>query len=705
MIQFLLGMILWVFALGITTAQAEDTPPNILIIFADDLGYEAVGAYGGQSYSTPEIDRMASEGITFTRAYTSPVCTPSRVSLHTGLYTSDHGWTDVLDVHNGTATKVDFTQLPTFAQRARAEGYETSVTGKWQLATYVHHPTHLSEAGFDSWCFWQIWSGTEKTERYWDPYLNRDGNVLDNLEDKFGPDVLKDYVIEKMTEARDAGKPFLIVHNEMLPHVPIVKTPDDISAGRSASLSNMIHYMDKLTGEILAEIDALGIRDNTYVFFIGDNGTDTGATRQTVDGPVSSGKRDLTDGGTHVPFIVWGPDAIPRGSTSSDLVDITDMFPTICAIAGIQIPTDLGLRGRSILPQIEGRRGVPRHWVHQGIANKESIFDGSWRRRSDGELRDARALPLEPVVTTPGSESNRALDRIEYLFSSLLPAGSGSPTTIIDNNAATGVTFTGTWQVSTNSSQHYGSNYHHDQNSGQGSKSVSYALNVPSTQTYEIFMHWPADTNRATNCKVSIIHKNGTYETTVNQKTNGRTWVSLGNFALDAGTGTLTLSNDDADGYVIADAVGFSVPGSQVADEYLDWARAYFGADTVADTTLEASVWGASANPDGDAYANGVECGLGFNPTLTETTPAIEIRELNGSPAFYSTLRTGSLDFTVTPQVTTNLTPGTWTSLNGELEEIKRTPISAEYDEVFLAPPPDQPIETPIFFRYEMNRN
>ncbi len=680
--------------------------PNILIIFVDDLGYEAVGAHGGLTYATPEIDTMASEGIIFSRAYTSPVCTPSRVSLHTGLYTSDHGWTNVLDVHYGTSTKVDFTSLNTFAQLARDEGYATSVTGKWQLATYVHHPTHLSDAGFDSWCFWQIWSGTKKTERYWDPYLNRDGSVLTGLEDKFGPDVLKDYVIEKMTEARDAGEPFLIVHNEMLPHSPIVKSPDDIAEGRSASLGNMIGYMDKLTGELLDAVESLGIRESTYVFFIGDNGTDTGASRQTMDGSVSDGKRDLTDGGTHVPFIVWGPSSIAKGTTSTDLVDITDMFPTICALAGISIPSEIPLRGRSIVPQLEGRRGAPRHWVHQGISNQESIFDGKWRLRSDGELRDARALPLEPIVSSPSSESNRAQDRLEYLFSFLrTDPDTVSPTTVIDNNAATGVTFTGTWQLSTNSSEHYGSNYHHDQNSGQGTKSVSYALNVPTTGLYEIFIRWPSDTNRATNCALTLTHKDGSLQTTVNQKINGGIWVSLGEFSFDAGTGVLSLSNESADGYVIADAVGFSIAGKEPDDGYVLWARSYFGSEIVDDPEQESTVWGADANPDGDLYANVVECGLGLDPTNGLETPAVEIRKLNGEPAFYSIVRSGTDYLNLTPKVSTDLSSGTWSNPTGQLEERQRNYLSPDYDEVYLVPPSSQPLEDQLFFRYDVRRN
>ena len=116
-------------------SSVESARPNILIIFPDDMGYETIGAYGGLDFETPRIDRMAGEGVRFDRAYTSPVCTPSRVSLHTGTYTFDHGALDVLPVHKGTKDFFDFSKMPSFAMLLRDSGYETSVTGKSQLAT------------------------------------------------------------------------------------------------------------------------------------------------------------------------------------------------------------------------------------------------------------------------------------------------------------------------------------------------------------------------------------------------------------------------------------------------------------------------------------------------------------------------------------------------------------------------------------------
>ena len=119
---------------NIMAADMEKTP-NIIFIFADDIGYEALNCYGGLDFKTPHLDKMAAEGLRFQKMYTSPVCTPSRVSMHTGLYTFRHKHTTVLPVHLGSSQKVDFQEMPTYAQQLRQNGYATNVTGKWQLAT------------------------------------------------------------------------------------------------------------------------------------------------------------------------------------------------------------------------------------------------------------------------------------------------------------------------------------------------------------------------------------------------------------------------------------------------------------------------------------------------------------------------------------------------------------------------------------------
>ena len=425
--------------------SAPPARPNIVLIMADDLGYEALNCYGGLDFETPNLNRMAQQGLRFSRAYTSPVCTPSRVSLHTGLYVNRHGHVNVLPVHLGTDKAVDFRKFPTFAQRIRANDYRTSVTGKWQLATLEKHPDHIRDAGFDSWCVWQIWKKGEKTDRHWNPTFNQDGAIREDIADRFGPDVLCDYVIAQMHAAKAAGKPFLIVHNELLPHWPVVETPDDRRLKREPSLAHFIHYMDKLVGRLLDEVEALGIRDNTYVFFMGDNGTwepdfrnpkagqpgEGPHTRHTTAGKVNGGKNQLNDGGSHVPLLVWGPPSVPAGAVCDDLVDIVDLFPTFCELTGTELPASVAIDGRSLIAQVHGKPGIRRAWVHHALASNlggENLFDGRFRLfRHGGKMIDARALPSEKPADLNDPEVVAAKARLEAVFQEIQPQGPRPP--------------------------------------------------------------------------------------------------------------------------------------------------------------------------------------------------------------------------------------------------------------------------------------
>ncbi len=363
-------------------AELPTDAPNFLLLFADDLGYETLGCYGGLDFSTPNLDRLATDGMRFSRAYTSPVCTPSRMSLYTGAYTARHGYYNVLPVHKGTKKAVDFKgRWRTYARVLRDAGYATSVTGKWQLATLEFHPNHCRDAGFDSWCVWQIWRDGAKTTRYWRPCLNHDGRIREDIAKRFGPDVLADYVIAQMKSATEAGKPFAIHHNMMLPHWPIVETPNEKASGKKGSLAGMIAYMDAVCGRIVAAVDELGIAEDTYVIFMGDNGTEAfGKPRKTKAGIVEGGKRDLTDAGTHIPLIVRRPGSVEAGAVADDLVDMADWFPTFCELAGLETPENVALDGVSLAGRILRGKPSTRQWVTAGFGGKAKVFDGkTWK--------------------------------------------------------------------------------------------------------------------------------------------------------------------------------------------------------------------------------------------------------------------------------------------------------------------------------------
>ena len=392
-----LGFGLW----GSDLNGAGEQTPNILFIVADDLGYEKLGCYGGLGTRTPNLNRLAKEGMRFDRAYGSPVCTPTRMSIYTGEYPTRHGYTGVLPVHTGTDEAVDFSsRFSTYAQQLRKAGYKTSVTGKWQLATLEIYPEHIRGAGFDSWCIWQIWSQGEKTTRYWNPTLNQDGTILPGLEEQFGPDVLARYVVSQMRAAVEAKQPFLIHHNMLLPHEPIVETPQDRKKGVDPSLDRMIRYLDQLVGGLVRAVDEMGIAENTCIIFLGDNGTDTiHQIRTTRAGLVRGGKRTLDDGGTHLPLIVRWKGTVEAGGVAEDLVDVVDLLPTFCELAGAPLPEGKVIDGVSLAGRLLRHEPVGRKVAVAGFQKEFSAFDGSWRLNSGGEVIDARDLPREVTIS------------------------------------------------------------------------------------------------------------------------------------------------------------------------------------------------------------------------------------------------------------------------------------------------------------------
>jgi len=424
--RFALGIISWVFCAGYLSA-AEPDPPNILLLFADDLGYEKLSCYGGRDVATTHLDSFAEQSLVFTRAYTSAVCTPSRMSLLTGRYAVNHGFTKVLPVHLGTEKAMDFTAMTTLPQLLRRAGYVTSVTGKWQLATLEHHPNHIDVAGFDSWCVWQIWRNGAKTTRYWDPCFNQDGNVRTDIADRYGPDVLADYVIERMRSAKKSGQPFYIHHNMLLPHWPILPTPNEKTSGEQASLDRNIIYLDQLVGRILRALDQLELADDTWVLFVGDNGTDSDLPRRTRFGEVTGGKAILGDAGMHVPMIIRPPSRFRASHVTrqiDDLIDITDLLPTLCELGNAEIkPTEMkSIDGISFASRLKGTGGTStRNFVTGAYAGDDCVFDGSWRlHRKASLLYDCRQLPIEKIADDRDPEARSARLRLTKILTDIV---------------------------------------------------------------------------------------------------------------------------------------------------------------------------------------------------------------------------------------------------------------------------------------------
>ena len=340
------------------SAEAETaSPPNIVLIMADDLGYETLECNGGTSYQTPNLNQLAAEGMRFAYAYATPLCTPSRVQIMTGKY----------NFRNYEQFGYLNPKEKTFANFLQEAGYATAIAGKWQLEGEENGPYPF---GFDEYCLWQLTRG-DFWYRYKDPVIYQNGEKLDSLEGKYGPDVFTDFILNFIEKQSQQPQPFLVYYPMVLVHDPFQPTPDmenfDTYAieglNDTTYFRNMMAYMDRQVGKIVAKLDELQLRENTLVIFTGDNGTDRDVVSYMGNKAIRGDKGYTTDAGTHVPFIASWQGVIAEGEIEDDLIDFTDMLPTLLEVAGVALPDTVVADGRSFLPQLQGKPGNPREWI------------------------------------------------------------------------------------------------------------------------------------------------------------------------------------------------------------------------------------------------------------------------------------------------------------------------------------------------------
>lgn len=365
-VTFLLNLVLLLAStlMGMSSAEAEQRRgPNVVLIMADDMGFECVTANGGESYKTPHLDQLAKGGLRFEHCYSQPICTPSRVQIMTGIYNS----------RNYIRFGLLDPKSTTFGNVLKKAGYATCIIGKWQLEGGFKAPNRF---GFDEYCLWQL---TRRPPRYPNPGLEINGKEVDYQNGEYGPDVVTDYAGDFMTRHKD--KPFFLYYPMILPHFPFEPTPDseewDPTARRGDKNENdrrgntnpkffadMVAYTDKMVGKLVAKLDELGLRENTLVIFTCDNGTHPSLTSRFKGRDWPGGKGHMMDNGTHVPLIVNQPGTVPAGKVNADLIDFSDILPTLAEVTGATIPKDLKLDGQSFAPQLRGEMGTPREWIY-----------------------------------------------------------------------------------------------------------------------------------------------------------------------------------------------------------------------------------------------------------------------------------------------------------------------------------------------------
>jgi arylsulfatase A-like enzyme len=378
-------------------AKAEDTrPPNFVIIFIDDLGYQDLGCFGAKLIKTPCLDKMAAEGARFTSFYAQPSCSPSRAALMTGCYPQRAGIPRVLFPQDKIGINADEVLLP---QVLKTRGYATACIGKWHLG---HLPPFLpTRHGFD------YYSGLPYTNDREDATRGDPPLPLMRNEEIIEQPAVQDTLTQRYTQEATAfirehkDQPFFLYLPHSMVHVPLHVS--EAFRGKSAQglYGDAVQEIDWSVGEVLKTIQECGIDENTLVLFTSDNGPwlikkeDGGAAL-----PLRDGKGTTYEGGLREPTIMRWPGHIPAGTTCPEMAATMDLLPTFAALAGAQAPTDRIIDGKDIgelLWRPDTAKSPRNTMFYYRNEELQAVREGPWKlhlalaKRPDGELYDLDA--------------------------------------------------------------------------------------------------------------------------------------------------------------------------------------------------------------------------------------------------------------------------------------------------------------------------
>jgi arylsulfatase A-like enzyme len=396
---FRLGISFVALLLGLTAARGAETRPNILLIYADDLGWGDVGFNGRTEWSTPNLDRLAAQGTTFKRFYTAAVvCAPSRAAMLTGKAT----------IHCGVTRNTD--DLPaeevTIAEALKARGYATALFGKWHHGaprvkgqSYVHP----MDQGFD-----EFFGFTDATHA-WEKYPTTLWNGRERKPSKgYADDLFTDRAIDFLKRHRDG--PFFLYLPFTNAHFQIEAPEEEIALHRgrfreadpsrpiNATYAAMVTRLDKNAGRVAAALDELGLTDRTLLVFASDHGATFEEGNQGASNfldsnrPLRGQKRTLWEGGVRIPAFARWPGHIAAKATSSDVMSSLDLLPTFLAAAGGEPDSAWHLDGVNLLPA----------WTGHGPVPQRTLF---WEWRSEGSNQLAALRGRDKLVITQGGKA------------------------------------------------------------------------------------------------------------------------------------------------------------------------------------------------------------------------------------------------------------------------------------------------------------
>ena len=358
--------------------------PNVIYIMTDDQGYGDVGCYGQKLIRTPNLDRMAAEGMRFTDHYASTcICAPTRCVLMTGLHTGHSYIRDNYETGGYQLPIPD--ETVTVAEVFKQAGYTTGCVGKWGLGG-PNSEGHPNRQGFD---LFYGYLGQVQAHSYYPDYLWRN-DEKDYLNGRYSHDAMTDEVLSFITTNKD--EPFYLYIPYTIPHTKFQVPQDSLDAYADESWSSnqkiqaaMISRMDRDVGRIMTLLKELGIDKDTVMSFTSDNGPHGSSGTNTLfdaNGPFRGIKRDLYEGGIRVPFIAHWPGTIRPGTITDHVSAFWDFFPTACDLMGSKIPD--GLDGISYLPTLLSKPESQQqheylYWEFKSQGGKQAVRMGKWK--------------------------------------------------------------------------------------------------------------------------------------------------------------------------------------------------------------------------------------------------------------------------------------------------------------------------------------
>ena len=419
------------------TAAAPAAGPNIVVILADDLGYGDVQSLNPQrgKVPTPHLDRLASQGMAFTRAHSgSSVCTPTRYGLLTGRY----AWRTHLQhgVFSGYVEPLIAPDRLTLPALLKAQGYHTACIGKWHLGFTVDKPAPRGKNDQMLGAPLGAITADGPTTRGFDTYFGFHharmmNSVFENdrvtrlVQPEDMLSVLTQQSIAHIQRRAATGQPFFLYLALSSPHTPIL--PTEAWRGRSGlgKYADFVMQTDAAVGEVLDAIDRAGVASRTLVIFTSDNGCSTAADVKALEArghfPSADArgyKSSIYEGGHRVPFIARWPDRIAAGSRSERLICLTDLMATCAELVGANVPDTAGEDSVSLLPELLGRPGVaPRPAVvHHSAAGRFAVRQGDWKLcLPRGQGKESEGAELYDMAKDPGESINLAKEHPEKL--------------------------------------------------------------------------------------------------------------------------------------------------------------------------------------------------------------------------------------------------------------------------------------------------